>query len=74
MKKRERKRAARNARRKQQLLAGQELQTILNDLNSAYLRFNQVVDPELTDACIFEIRALRCHYSAMLQHTKSLFD
>lgn len=69
-----RKHKRRNARREQQLLAGRELQNILADLNSAYLRFNTVVDPELTDACIFEIRALRCHYSAMLQHTKSLFD
>ncbi len=68
------KRKRRNARREQQLLAGRELQNILADLNSAYVRFNQVVDPALTDACIFEIHALHCHYSAALEHTKSLFD
>lgn len=63
-----------NLRQQEQLLACYELQHILSELNSAYARFNHVVDPDLTDACIFEIRALRCHYSATLQHAKSLFD
>ena len=60
--------------REEQILASNELQTILSELNSAYVRFNTTVDPDLTDACIFEIRALRCHYNAVLQHTKSLFE
>lgn len=63
-----------NPRREEQLLASMELQKIASELNSAYVRFNTTVDPDLTDACIFEIRALRCHYNAMLQHTKSLFE
>ncbi|MGI6013509.1 MAG: hypothetical protein ACOX7K_04405 [Oscillospiraceae bacterium] len=63
-----------NQRKEEQILASNELQTILSELNSAYIRFNTTVDPDLTDACIFEIHALRCHYNAALQHTKSLFE
>ena len=41
-----------------------ELQTAQGDLAQAYRRFNQAVDPELVESCIYEISAVnaRCNY------------
>ena len=41
-----------------------ELQNAQGDLAQAYRRFNQAVDPELVESCIYEISAVnaRCNY------------
>ena len=41
-----------------------ELRSAQSDLNMAYCRFNQAVDPELVEASIYEISAVkaRCNY------------
>ena len=41
-----------------------ELLAAQNNLSQAYRRFDQAVDPDLVDACIYEINALtaRCNY------------
>ena len=42
----------------------EELLTAQGDLSQAYRRFDQAVDPELVEACIYEINAVtaRCNY------------
>lgn len=46
-----------------ELLKG-ELDTAREDLQQAYRLFNQAVDPELVESCIYEINAVksRCNY------------
>ena len=41
-----------------------ELLKAQSDLTMAYRRFNQAVDPELIEACVYEISAVkaRCNY------------
>ena len=41
-----------------------ELQTAQGDLALAYRRFDQAVDPELVESCVYEISAVnaRCNY------------
>lgn len=42
------------------------------DLNDAYARFNVCSDPDLIDACTFEINALRCRYAYLIRRIKEL--
>jgi len=46
-----------------ELLKG-ELANARDDLRQAYRLFNQAVDPELVDACVYQISAVksRCNY------------
>ena len=41
-----------------------ELQDAQGDLVQAYRRFNQALDPELVESCVYEISAVnaRCNY------------
>jgi hypothetical protein len=41
-----------------------ELSAAQNDLQQAYCRFDQALDPELVESCIYEIDAIkaRCNY------------
>ena len=52
----------------------QELKTSLQDTQSAlahaYANFNCTSDPELTDACIFEIRSLQSRMNYLLRQIK----
>ena len=42
----------------------EELQTAPGDLSLAYRQFDQAVDPELVESCIYQIKAekARCNY------------
>ena len=46
------------------LILRAELQTAQGDLAQAYRRFDQAVDPELVESCVYEISAVkaRCNY------------
>ena len=46
------------------------LQTTQDALNSAYTAFDYVSDPELTEACIFEIRALQARMNYLVRQIK----
>ena len=52
----------------------QELFTELSDtrfaLSQAYAHFNRVTEPELVDACIFEISAVQARYNYLLRAIK----
>ena len=53
--------------------ANAELDQIRSDLNRAWSIFNNTSDPSLTDACIFEINALRAKYDHVLKAIRSYF-
>ena len=53
-----------------------ELKTSLQDtqsaLNSAYTAFDYASDPELTEACIFEIRSLQARMNYLVRQINEL--
>ena len=53
--------------------ASQELGQIRSDLNRAWSVFNSTSDPALTEACIFEINALRARYDHVIKGVRSYF-
>lgn len=59
--------------RTEQKRAQQSLQQIHGQLTAAYQRFNQVQNPSLTEACIYEINALRARYDYALQNLKQFY-
>lgn len=48
------------------------LQSTQDALNHAYTAFDYVSDPELTEACIFEIRALQSRMNYLVRQIKEL--
>ena len=53
-----------------------ELKTSLQDtqdaLNHAYAAFDYTIDPELTEACIFEIQSLQARMNYLLRQIKEM--
>ena len=52
--------------------AAAEMLGIRRDLEQAYSRFDNLSDPLLMDACIFEINALRAKYNCAVHDLKNL--
>lgn len=50
-----------------------ELDNIRNDLSHAYTRFDDVTDPHVMEACIYEISALKSKYDCAIRNVKSFF-
>ena len=48
------------------------LQDTQNALNHAYAAFDYASDPELTEACIFEIRSLQARMNYLVRQIKEL--
>ena len=48
------------------------LQTTQSALNNAYTAFDYASDPELTEACIFEIRSLQARMNYLVRQIKEL--
>ena len=48
------------------------LQTTQDALNHAYAAFDYTSDPELTESCIFEIRALQSRMNYLVRQIKEL--
>ena len=44
-----------------------ELSSTRAALSQAYSRFNYTVEPELVDACVYEIRSIESRYSYLLR-------
>jgi len=53
-------------------LAVGELEQLRLSLEQSYCAFNSASDPEILEACILEIAALRNRYSAALRNIKSM--
>ena len=49
-----------------------DLRTTRDALSRAYTAFDYVSDPELTDACIFEIRALQSRMNYLVREIKAM--
>ncbi len=52
--------------------AQRELETLQNGLREAYICFNSCSDPEILEACIHEISALRSRCSAAWRNIKAM--
>jgi len=50
----------------------QQLETVTQALNAAYHTFNNVSDPVILDACIYEINALRSRRNSVLHDIRNL--
>ena len=67
-----RKAALRKERRERRLAAERELDDLQHSLASAYSVFDHTADPELLEASILEICALKSRYSSALRGLKLL--
>ena len=61
---------ARREEDRRQLMAG--MQETRDQLNFAYAQFNTYTDPDLVDACVYEINALQSRYSYFVRQVKLL--
>lgn len=55
---------------RRQLMEG--MKQTRNQLNFAYAQFNAYSDPDLVDACVYEINALQSRYSYFVRQVKQL--
>ena len=62
--------AERQEEERRQLLAG--MKQTRDQLNYAYAQFNLYSDPDLVDACVYEINALQSRYSYFVRQVKLL--
>ena len=51
-----------------------EMREIRSKLDRAYSAFDHVTDPNMTDACIFEISALRSRYNYAVANIKNMYQ
>ena len=65
-----RREAARRQEERRQLLEG--MRQTKDQLNFAYAQFNIYSDPDLVDACVYEINALQSRYSYYVRQVKAL--
>lgn len=65
-----RRRAAAREEERRQLVEGMRETRAL--LNHAYAQFNFYSDPDLVDACVYEINALQSRYSYYVRQVKQL--
>lgn len=49
-----------------------EVKRIRSELQCAYSVFNSVTDPDIMDACIFEISALKSRYNYAVNNVRQL--
>jgi hypothetical protein len=68
-----RRRALEQARQEERQLLLEGMQATRAQLNHAYAQFNFYSDPDLVDACVYEINALQSRYSYYVRQVKQ-FD
>ena len=59
-----------DAHRNSQIQLQQELYEANRALRTAYEKFNYVSEPELVEACVYEISALKARYNYLLRRIK----
>ena len=67
-----RRRALEQARQEERQLLLEGMQATRAQLNHAYAQFNFYSDPDLVDACVYEINALQSRYSYFVRQMKQL--
>lgn len=65
-----RKADAQKEEERRQLMEG--MKQTRDQLNYAYSQFNLYCDPDLVDACVYEINALQSRYSYFVRQVKQL--
>ncbi len=65
-----RRRAASDTTEREELMEG--LRQTRNLLNCAYSQFNTYSDPDLVEACVYEINALQSRYAYYVRQMKRL--
>ncbi len=65
-----RKKAIQQEEDRRQLMEG--MKQTRDQLNYAYAQFNTYSDPDLVDACVYEINALQSRYSYYVRQVKQL--
>ena len=65
-----RRQAAEREETRRQLVEG--MKQTRDQLNHAYAQFNIYTDPDLVDACVYEINALQSRYSYFVRQVKLL--
>lgn len=65
-----RKAAERREEERRQLMEG--MRQTRSQLNFAYAQFNAYSDPDLVDACVYEINSLQSRYSYYVRQVKAL--
>ncbi len=65
-----RKAAERREEERRQLMEG--MRQTRSQLNFAYAQFNAYSDPDLVDACVYEINSLQSRYSYLVRQVKLL--
>lgn len=61
-------------RRKEEELLRLEINKAKIALEAAYSNFENVVDPDLIDSCIYEVNAVQKRYKFLLKQAKLLAD
>lgn len=51
-----------------------DLKKTKNDLDLAYSNFENVVDPDLIDSCIYQVNAVQLRYKFLLTRMKQIED
>ena len=51
-----------------------DLKKAKNDLELAYSNFENVVDPDLIDSCIYQVNAVQLRYKFLLGRVKQIED
>ena len=51
-----------------------DLKKAKNDLELAYSNFENVVDPDLIDSCIYQVNAVQLRYKFLLSRVKQIED
>ena len=67
-----RRRAALQTRDEERRQLVEEMRATRAQLNHAYAQFNLYSDPDLVDACVYEINALQSRYSYFVRRVKQL--
>lgn len=66
------KRFTKNCKRKEEEALMNEIQRTKMALETAYSNFENVLDPDLIDSCIYEVNAVQKRYKFLLRQVKSL--
>ena len=67
-----RRRMAGQAQEEERRQLMEEMRATRAQLNHAYAQFNLYSDPDLVDACVYEINALQSRYSYFVRQAKQL--
>jgi len=49
-----------------------ELESTKNDLTAAYSNFENAIDPDLVDSCIYELQAIQLRYKFLLTKIREM--